>query len=224
MGKLYVEFNNGVPRFACSNCSHCTSKMGISLCNVESRGCCGYFPKFTLVEIHRMSKNLEGLTILERIVNNPATKIESYEIKVSGIFDQQAYEAYRNQDKRIIDPGYVEDTSIFFKACPFVKGGFGCTIPPEFRTYVCNFFICREIWENIDNEMYLIYNKERERYMRWLRWENDSLKGFLEEENINLVKDYNGTIAFLQGIEVTHYDFPELPAVIIEEDGWFRGA
>ena len=143
MEKMCLKFDANVPRYTCSACSHCNSTMGVSLCSVKDRGCCFYYPKFELIDLQRMSKTLDGIRTIKLIIQNPGTIIYHYYIHAKGIFDKEAYNKY-GRNSWIQNQG-IDDNTIFFRACPFVKSRYGCTLPPRFRTVVCNFFICNII-------------------------------------------------------------------------------
>lgn len=223
MEMIYVRVDQGVPRYVYTGCKNCSSIMGISMCSIKNRGCCYYYPKFTLLEIQRMARSLEGLWVLETIRRLPSVEIHPFEIYARGYFDEEGYIRYMESGNKI-DAGSIQDHSIFFKACPFVKSGYGCTLPPRYRTYVCNFFLCDEVIEKIKgNSSFEAYIKERERYVRWVEWENTSLKEILFENKLDLVKDFDGTIKLLQEIPLNIYDFPQLQPIVISA-GFSRGA
>jgi hypothetical protein len=170
-----------------------------------------------------MAKSLDGLQILDLIRRLDSVEIHGFDILAKGYFDEQGYNRYITGTDRI-DASSIQDHSIFFKACPFVKSGYGCTIPPCYRTYVCNFFLCNEVLEKIkESSSFEAYIKERERYVRWAEWENQSLKKILFENKIDLVKDFEGTIKLLQEIPLNIYEFPKLQPIVIST-GFSRGA
>ena len=213
MNSIWIDFNNNVPQISCNLCSSCTSLMGVSLCNIQNRGCCYYFPKFTLLDIHRMSKSLKGLNTLELIKNNPNTITKEFALHSKGHFDENRYKKHLEDDV-IIGNGLIKDQSVFFKACPFIKPNFGCTIDPEFRSLVCNFFICHEVLDSIgDKNLLERYLSERSSYANWCHWENEGLRHLLMENNINLINNYYKVIEYLQSIPLNIYEFPNLPKV-----------
>jgi len=223
MTKIYVELDHNIPRYACTSCSSCDSLIGKSLCKVKNRGCCWYFPKFTLVDIQRMSKAPDGLKVLNKIINNPGTQIYNYYIHAKGFFDEAEYEKYM-ESGMLLEGDYIEDHTIFFRGCPFVKPGKGCTLPPRYRTFVCNFFICKEITEAAQcHEMFQRYDEERLRYSRWLDWENESLKYILSQDNLTLQSNFAETIKKLQELDLSMYEFPYLEPIVLD-DSWYRGA
>lgn len=211
MESLWIDINNGTPQFSCSSCDSCTSLMGTSLCNIKNRGCCYYYPKFTLLDIQRMSKSLKGLNTLETIKNNPQTIMKEFQINTKGYFDEVGYEKHL-KNKNFIGENIIKDQSIFFKACPFVIPNLGCTIDAEFRTLVCNFFICTEIIDSAEDKTLVdLYLKERSSYAKWCDWENEGLKHLLLGQNIDLINNYNETIKYLQSISLSSYEFPKFP-------------
>lgn len=213
MDKIYLERYEylGYARYICTSCNHCTSKMGISYCSIKMRGCCSYFPKFELTDIHRMVKSVDGLQVLKRIVDNPGTVIYNYYLHAKGYFDREGYLEYLKNGPE--DDG-IKDKTIFFRACPFVKSGYGCTLPPVYRNYVCNFYICDEVMSNVDKkEVMQQYIEERSRYARWVEWENMSLERILSEHHLNFRCDFEGTIKLLQEIPLDIYEFPALEEI-----------
>jgi len=223
MEKVYVKYDENIPQFACTHCSQCTSIMGTSLCSIKNRGCCWYFPKFELFDIQRMSKTIDGIQTLHAIRKNPGTVVYHYYIHAKGYFDQEAYgEHIRSGKLTCYDT--VSDYTIFFRACPFVKQGYGCTLPPKYRTYVCNFFICSDILENPSvKDKFQPYIEERSRYVRWLQRENIGLEHILREAGVDLVSDFDGCVDILRDIPINYYEFPELPPVYLS-DAWNKGA
>jgi hypothetical protein len=223
MEMVYVDFDHGIPRYVYTGCINCSSVMGISMCSITNRGCCYYYPKYTLLDIQRMAKTLEGIKYLNAIMKLPGKEVKSYQILAKGYFDQQGYNDYMTGKNRI-NAGNIRDHSIFFKACPFVKSGYGCSLPPRYRTYVCNFFLCDEVIQKIQTkDCFEPYIKERERYVRWIEWENISLKEVLFRYKVDLVNNFESAIKILQDIPLDVYEFPRLHPVVIDT-GSSRGA
>ena len=119
MVKVQLKFDQGNPQYDCSSCCNCQSIFGKSLCSIKNRGCCWYFPKFTLHEIHKMAIDKEGLSILNLIMNLPKVEVHNYYIHAIGYFDELGYKEYIIQSEEK-DYANVRDKSIFFRACPFV--------------------------------------------------------------------------------------------------------
>ncbi|OPJ58300.1 hypothetical protein [Clostridium oryzae] len=219
---FHLEFDQEVPQYACSSCSNCHSIFGRSLCSVKNRGCCWYFPKFTLYEIHKMVKTKEGSKVLSSILKLPNVKIYSYHIHAIGRMDKVGYDRYLKNNKS--EDINVKDKSIFFRTCPFVKPGIGCTLPKRYRSYVCNLFICSEVASVLSkNNLFNVYMNERQNYARWVQWENLSLEMMLRENKVNLESDFQNTINILKELPLESYEFPKL-AQIEEHSGFNRSA
>ena len=170
-----------------------------------------------------MARTLEGLTFLNSIIQLPTREVEPFRIIAKGYFDRKSYNEYI-MGKNRLNISNIQDHSIFFKACPFVKSGFGCTLPPRYRTYVCNFFLCDEIIQSIKTKnCFEVYIRERERYVRWIEWENTSLMKILQEYKVDLIKDWEGSIRILQDIPLNIYEFPKLHPIVVDT-GSSRGA
>lgn len=213
MERIYLKFDRGIPQYACTSCSSCRSVFGISLCSIKNRGCCWYFPKFTLHEIHKMAKSQEGLDILYSIRKLPGIRIYNYYIYVKGYFDEKGY-------KKFLESGHadkydVEDKTVFFRACSFVRPGKGCTLPVRYRSYVCNFFICREATEKVEKyDLFKDFIKERDSYVSWIEWQNYSLEMLLREKGLTLAKDFDKVINTLKDIplELCEFQLSSCPA------------
>lgn len=213
MGNIFIDFDMGVPQIGCTDCGKCDSIIGRSLCNITDRGCCHYFPEFTLVDIQRMAVLNDGRKALDIILSNPGTIINSYNIYSKGCFDKEAYDQYI-ESGNIIEAGSIRDHTIFFRTCPFVVPGSGCKLPLRFRTTVCNFFICAEIIERPDLQyQFKVYLEERSRYARWVYRESGVLQHILSENGLDLISDFSASIVLLAEINQSSYEFPLLEPV-----------
>jgi len=160
-----------------------------------------------------MSLTLEGMKYLETIRQHPGTSIYQYHIHVKGYFDKQSYDDYIKKGD-LLGENIINDHTIFFRACPFVKSGKGCTLPPRYRTVVCNFFICSEIFDRPDlKEVFEPYLNERTRYARWEHRENLELQHVLFENGLDLKNNFEDSIEVLRNTPVYNYDFPHLEPV-----------
>lgn len=258
MEKIYLSNSDGIPQFGCTKCHNCNSIFGKSLCKIKNRGCCWYYPKFTLFEIHKMVKTEEGLNTLNNIIKMPNTDVYNYYIHSKGFIDETSYEKYVNSfgtsrlpfatdeeveeirqeiifeneayelyeeynENNLVDkkhlrkPRVIKDVSMFFRACPFVIENKGCTLDSKYRSYICNFFICDEIIDNLnDNSTFNKYIKERDNYIRWIEWENSSLQSLLKQNNINLINNFNAVIDLLQKLDISDYEFPSLDDIYLK--------
>lgn len=213
MGNIYVFFDMGVPQIGCTDCGNCRSIMGKSLCGIVNRGCCHYFPEFTLVDIQRMVVLEGGRKALDTIFSNPGTIVNSFNIYAKGLFDKEAYDEYL-AGGNLLETGSIRDHTIFFRTCPFVKPGSGCKLPPRFRTTVCNFFVCEEILRQADlQDVIKDYMQERSRYARWIYRESGILQHVLEENGLNLKNNFKASLELLAELGQMDYDFPMLEPV-----------
>lgn len=209
MNNIILDSDKDIPQYLCSSCGKCNSVFGISLCSKHNRGCCWYFPKFTLYEIHKMVKSEEGLSLLDKILKLPKVEVFNYYIHTIGYFDETSYNSFiKSEDSKKYS---MHDETMFFRECPFVKEGSGCTIKPQYRSYICNLFICDEVLNQIkDNPDYKSYIEERENFVRWIDWENTSTQMMLEEQNLNLINNMDKVIEILKKLPLEHYEFPDL--------------
>ncbi|NMM64980.1 hypothetical protein HBE96_20530 [Clostridium sp. P21] len=216
MVKINLKLNQGSPQYSCSSCMDCQSVFGKSLCSIKNRGCCWYFPKFTLYEIHKMVKEEDGLKALSKIINLPKVKIYNYYIHAKGYFDEVGYKKYIKTWH--VHDSYVKDKSVFFRACPFVISGVGCTLPERYRSYVCNFFICDEIAKKAESyDEFKNYINERNSYAGWIQWENLSLEEFFTEKKLNLVENFEEIISILKKVPLREYEFKRLDPIVVLE-------
>lgn len=221
MSKIYMENDLGVPQMACDVCGKCDSIMGKSLCSIKNRGCCHYFPEFSLVDIQKMAVMDGGNDALDIILSNPGTIINHYNIYSKGQFEKEAYEKYISSGIKL-ETGSIKDHTIFFRTCPFVKPGSGCNLPVRFRTIVCNFFICQEILERPDlEEKFKPYLEERSRYFRWIHRENRILQHILLENGLDLISDFKGSLNLLSEVGLNVYEFPPLDPVEFDSEPFF---
>lgn len=210
MGNICINLDMGIPQIGCTDCGKCDSIIGRSLCKIINRGCCHYFPEFTLVDIQRMATLEGGSTALDMILSNPGTIINSYNIYAKGYFEKESYDRYIASGN-ILDAGSIRDHTIFFRTCPFVVPSSGCKLPPRFRTTVCNFFICTEVLEYPGlQDDFKVYLEERSRYARWIYRESGILQHILAENGLNLISDFSASIKLLAEINPSCYDFPLL--------------
>lgn len=166
-------------------------------------------PKFNLFDLQRMTKSKEGQLVIKRILNNKNIKIFNYYIQAIGYFDKINYEKFKNHTRSDLFKG--TDLSIHFKACPFVEDGKGCSIPPQFRTPVCNFFLCKEIKNKLkDKNLLKAYEDSAREYYRYYEFENQNLIEVLEENRLTLKNNLKECLDFLRNIECYKCEFPKL--------------
>ncbi|NLO38647.1 MAG: hypothetical protein GX115_04115 [Ruminiclostridium sp.] len=223
MAFMFMHFDQAVPQLAYTGCAWCSSTMGISLCQTVNRGCCSYFPKFYPVELQRMSQSPEGLCVLNSILSHPGTELMDDHILVRGCYDALMY-AKAQKEGTIPDDGYIQDSTIFFRTCPFVRPGLGCTLPVRYRTYVCNFFVCREVLENPAVQQQITpYLQVRANYVRFLQWENNQLLQVISDNGLTIRNHIGKVIELLAGLPINQYEFPMLEPIEMA-DGHGKGA
>lgn len=212
MDRIYLKLHDGTPQYVCTTCRHCTSIYGKSMCKIKNRGCCWYFPKFTLFEVHKMSKSSIGRKILNYIHNIKTAKVYNYYIHVKGYFDKIGFKKYLDTEECYEND--VKDKSIFFRLCPFVKPKQGCTLPQQYRSYVCNFFVCDSVKKKLKKyDEFKNYIRECNRYVRWIEWENCSLEHILEENKLNLIDDFKGAVELLSSIPLENCEVSNLKGI-----------
>lgn len=170
-------------------------------------------PKFNLFDLQRMTKSKEGQLVIKKILENKNIKIFNYYIQAVGYFDKVNFEKFREHTKSNLFKG--TDLSIHFKACPFVEDGKGCSIPPQFRTPVCNFFLCKEIKNELKEKNLLKeYEDSAKEYYRYYEFENKNLIELLEERDLTLKHNIEECLNFLKSIDCYTCEFPNLKSFI----------
>ncbi|WP_152524840.1 hypothetical protein [Clostridium sp. Ade.TY] len=170
-------------------------------------------PKFNLFDLQRMNKSKEGQLVIKKILENKNIKIFNYYIQAVGYFDKVNFEKFREHTKSNLFKG--TDLSIHFKACPFVEDGKGCSIPPQFRTPVCNFFLCKEIKNELKEKNLLKeYEDSAKEYYRYYEFENKNLIELLEERGLTLKHNIEECLNFLKSIDCYTCEFPNLKSFI----------
>lgn len=170
-------------------------------------------PKFNLFDLQRMTKSKEGQLVIKKILENKNIKIFNYYIQAVGYFDKVNFEKFREHTKSNLFKG--TDLSIHFKVCPFVEDGKGCSIPPQFRTPVCNFFLCKEIKNELKEKNLLKeYEDSAKEYYRYYEFENKNLIELLEERDLTLKHNIEECLNFLKSIDCYTCEFPNLKSFI----------
>lgn len=222
---LSLKLENTTPQYSLDKCFSCESLEGISYCEIKNRGCCFYYPKFSLLDLQKMCKTEEGISTISKILNNPGSKIYKYYIHCMGSFDENKYNNFLQNNLFTNEELTFPDKTIFFRTCPFVVAGEGCSIPAEFRTNVCNFFICKSIYKNLSEcSAFKDYIKERNSYIRWCEWENEGLISLLNNEGVNLINNFDKSIEILKSQPLNIYDFSNLNPISINSSSSLAGA
>ena len=137
---------------------------------------------------------------------------------MKGFFDHKTYQENYNKALEIMADKGIEDDTMFFGACAFVESGYGCKLPPRYRSSVCNLFICSDIEDHSTiAEDFKPYERERERYIRWEKWENEGLAHILAKQGCDLLSDFHRSIEILQDIPLDIYEFKKLDEILIDK-------
>lgn len=224
MTTISLKLKDNTPQYSLDKCFSCESLEGISYCEVQNRGCCFYYPKFSLLDLQKMCRTQEGMETISKILNSHGTRIYKYYIHCIGNFDEKKYKNFLENNLFTNEELSFPDKTIFFRTCPFVVPGEGCSIPSQYRTNVCNFFICKSIYGNLSEcSGFKNYIKERNSYIRWCDWENEGLISLLTDEGINLLTNFDKCIELLKSQPLNLYDFPTISPVSINLNSTLSG-
>jgi hypothetical protein len=203
MFTLSYEFKNNIPVFHCNICGHCNNFIeSTSHINVN-RGCCWYFPKYTLMDIKNII-NVGKIDFIYSLFKNTKAAISQYFIQVQGFYDKNKYNTYNENNLPISN----FDSKLFFKSCPFI-GERGCTINFQLRPHPCNLYLCREVIKE-SGELYKKYSLERKDYYSYCNYFNESLKYELIDNNTDLLQNASKSLNIIEKTDVPTYDPMEL--------------
>lgn len=199
MDILKYEFKNNIPVFKCSYCGQCSGTLeSTSLLNTKNRGCCWYFPKYTLIDIKNIL-NLKQKDFIKQLLTKYNTILSQYYIQVQGIFDEISYKNYlQSNDNSDFD------SKLFFKLCPFFNNN-GCGVDFYLRPHPCNLYLCRNVIKFCHDD-YKLYHKERKDYYAYCNYCNEYLKQVLMENKTNLLVDFNKTLFLLDNTEISSFE------------------
>lgn len=208
MYQLKYVFENNIPLFSCNFCGHCSGFIeSKSLIHIKNRGCCWYFPKYTLMDIR-------NILILGRedfihnlfALNN--TKVSNFYIEVNGFFDKNAYEKYEGSEEF--------DTRLFFRVCPFFDKN-GCGIDFKLRPHPCNLYLCREVIE-FAKDKYKLYSKERIDYYSYMNYYNEQIKQDLRSKRVDLLSDNKLVLDLLKGYNIPQFEPRKLDTISLNKN------
>jgi len=206
MHSLNLVVHGNIPLFKCSYCGNCYGFLeSTSYLKVKMRGCCWYFPKYKLIDIKNIL-NLGREDFIYEIANLSNSKIEKYHIEVLGYFDDEKYNKLKPQAEDF-------DSKLFFKLCPFFDKN-GCKLHFTLRPHPCNLYLCREVIEACGLE-YESYNRERKDYFAYCNYYNDLLAKELQNNNLNLIDNFDDSIKLLKQIHIPNFDFRRLREIKI---------
>ncbi|GFR36445.1 hypothetical protein [Thermobrachium celere] len=195
---LSYYFEDNIPLFSCSLCGKCDGFIeSTSLIHIKNRGCCWYFPKYTLMDLKNII-SIERVDFIHELKENEKTVISNYHLEVKGYFDE---EGYNNYGVKTIEDF---DTKLFFRLCPFSTEK-GCSIDFKLRPHPCNLYLCRQVIDYCGDE-YRMFSKERKDYYSYMNYYNELLKRELIDKKIDLIKDFDRTIEFISKYEVPKFE------------------
>ncbi|WDC84462.1 hypothetical protein PL321_01260 [Caloramator sp. mosi_1] len=194
---LIYHFEDNIPLFRCSLCGRCDGFIESKSYINKNRGCCWYYPKYTLMDI----KNIISLG-REDFIRELSTKENVYKsnyfLEVRGYFDEEGYK--KSNLKQDID----FDTKLFFRLCPFWQEN-GCKIEFKLRPHPCNLYLCREVIE-LCKDGYSEFSKERRDYFSYMNYFNEVIKHELMEKRMDLTSDFEGTLDFIKNYQVPNFE------------------
>lgn len=208
MFSLSYEFHNNIPVFKSNFCGKCSGVLeSTSLINETMRGCCWYFPKYTLVDIKNIVSHgrIDFIYSLLRLQNS---HISQYFIEVIGRFDNQSFLNYSHTTENNKD----FDNKLFFRLCPFC-GFHGCSIDFSLRPHPCNLYLCRTMIENC-KESYLPFSKERKDYYSYCNYFNESIKQELKYNSIDLITNPDASLSVIDSFEMPAFEPRKLDMLI----------
>lgn len=216
MDKLEYEFCSNVPVYKCSFCGKCSSFVeATSYTRIKTRGCCWYFPKYSLIDIKNIidSRNKD---FIYSLLNMENAEIHQYYINVNGEFNKNEYEEYLKETLHEDSEASDFDQKLFFRLCPFATIN-GCRISFDLRPHPCNLYLCREVIDTCGKD-YKELSKERKDYYSYCNYYSDTLKYALMDNNVDFVKDPFKSIEILEETEISGFEFNTLKPIIFNSN------
>lgn len=202
---LTYHFEDNIPLFRCSICGKCEGFIESKSFINKNRGCCWYFPKYTLMDI----KNIISIgreDFIRKLKKLDNVYISSFYLEVRGYFDEEGF------NKMDFDEEFDFDVKLFFRLCPFWQEN-GCKIDYKLRPHPCNLYLCREVIE-LCKQSYSEFSKERKDYFSYMNYFNELLKRELIEKNLDLLKDFEATLKFIKKYEVPKFEPRQIEKLI----------
>lgn len=216
MHKLEYEFNNNSPVFKCSFCGNCGSFVeSTSYTSIKTRGCCWYFPKYSLMDLKNIIDS-GNKSFIYKLLNMRNSEIHQYHINVNGEFNKEKYEEYLKESFYEDSEDSDFDPKLFFRLCPFATTK-GCSIPFDLRPHPCNLYLCREVI-NACGEDYKDFSKERKDYYSYCKYYSDTLKYALMDNGVDLESDPFKAIDILQDTEIPGFEFKHLSPIFFNNN------
>lgn len=206
MFNLSYEFKNNIPLFKCTYCGKCYSCIESKNFFYINRGCCWYFPKYTLVDIKNIL-NLGKKDFILNLFNMPNAYILQYSIIIQGIFDYDKYEEYKNKNYCLdaCEDNTINsfNTKLFFKLCPFFKNN-GCSLDYSLRPHPCNLYLCRDVID-LCYDYYKNYSRERKDYFAYCNYFNESIKYLLIDNRVNFLTNLNKSLNLIENFDMPSF-------------------
>lgn len=206
---IYYEVTNNTPIFKCSSCKNCTSMESTNMLNIN-RGCCFYFPKYSLIDI----KNIINFKkdFLFKLIRKKNVTVNNYFIEVAGTFDKTAYQRFiKNTSEEELSKYTGFDKTLFFKKCFFITPK-GCSIDFRLRPHQCNLYLCRKLAES-SNYLLKNYSKERKDYFAYCNYIDITLSQYLKDNLLTLKNNFKQSVNFLEKIKIDNFFFSKLENV-----------
>lgn len=210
MFTLKYEFKNNIPVFRCNFCGKCNNVLESTSKIHINRGCCWYFPKYTLVDIKNILDNGRKDFIL-KLLKNPNSHISQYHIQVKGLFDEKNYNQYML--KTITSDNEKFNHKLFFRACPFI-GPKGCTLDFSIRPHPCNLYLCRTVI-NLASRDYDDYKEERKDYFSYCNYFDESIEHELLQNHVNLISNPLKCLDIIEKFDLPKFQFRNLKEIKI---------
>lgn len=201
---------NNTPIFKCSFCNSCSSMESKNMLGIK-RGCCFYFPKYSLIDIKNILKF--NRYFLFKLITKKNVITHDYFIEVKGTFDKATYNNFlkNSTEEELLKYGNFDKT-LFFKKCFFVTPK-GCSIDFRLRPHQCNLYLCRKITTN-PNYLYKKYSRERKDYFAYCNYVNTLLIQYLQENLLTLKTNFKQSVNFLEKIKINDFLFSKLEPLI----------
>lgn len=211
MYKLEYNFDHNTPLFRSNFCGNCSGFIeSTSYASVKNRGCCWYFPKYTLMDIKNIINSRKKSFVYE-LLNMKNCKITHYYIIAEGEFNKEEYHNYLESDLNY-DSDF--DNKLFFRLCPFATSK-GCSIDFTLRPHPCNLYLCREIL-SMCGDAYKEYSKERRDYYSYMNYFSETLKYALIEEEVDLLNNPLKAIEVIEKADIPAFLPRELTSICFD--------
>ncbi|WP_027624972.1 hypothetical protein [Clostridium lundense] len=213
MYKLSYEYKDNIPVFKCNFCGHCSKILeSTSHTTTENRGCCWYFPKYTLVDIKNIL-DMEKKNFILALLNMKNAVINKYSIEVIGNFDEEKYLNFIKENPDSIEDNF--DPKLFFRVCAFFRPN-GCHLDFRLRPHPCNLYLCRTVIGCCEEE-YKNFSRERKDYFSYCNYFNESIRQTLMDAKVNLQSAPFKALEIIENFEMPPFGEKELKSISFNE-------